>query len=239
MIHHSRVVSDWSSKMQMHRMKPIRHGLYKNINKPTNVTWEFSTQNEKCFPSHGNHLIPYYPKDPLFFPRIQSHHEQIPISTSDSDTSDMVHNHLYTSNDTLELNDKICDDDPLCDDNDGIEICFDDGLYKSVNLVDFHHPFWSESDSDFFCHKTRSSKLQSLKTFLQAFGLPDTCTVLDSTTSIADETNFLCVFSNHKPPIVILEPIMIHDHNREKTFVFFIHQLLLPIDNCFHETRSE
>ena len=77
-------------------LKPLRDGPFKIVNQPTEVTYEFLTQDGLTFHTHRNQLVPYYLQEPLLFPHIQSYNEQIPERIRDSDTSDMIPNGLYT-----------------------------------------------------------------------------------------------------------------------------------------------
>ena len=53
------------------KLLPIRHGPYKIVNKPTEVTTEPLTEDSKTFYTHRNHLILNYLKKPL----LSSHNE--------------------------------------------------------------------------------------------------------------------------------------------------------------------
>ena len=55
------------------KLKPLRIGPFKIINKISDVTYEIP--NQDCYTSHihGNHFVPYYPKEPIIFPFIQNH----------------------------------------------------------------------------------------------------------------------------------------------------------------------
>ena len=55
------------------KLKPLRNGPFKIINKPTDVTYELLTSEGFTFHTHRNHLVPYYPKEPLLFPHIQKY----------------------------------------------------------------------------------------------------------------------------------------------------------------------
>ena len=50
--------------------KPLRNGPYKILNRLSDVTYELSSQNGSTFHIHGNHLITYYPKEPLLYPNL-------------------------------------------------------------------------------------------------------------------------------------------------------------------------
>ena len=52
----------------------------------------------------------------------------------------MIRVDLYTSYETTELCRTISADHPLCKDNDETSLIFDNAIYKSVNIDDYHHP---------------------------------------------------------------------------------------------------
>ena len=86
----------------------------------------------------------------------------------------MIQNDLYTSYDTLELDNNVFDDDPFCNGYDDASMFFDNELYKSVNLNFYYHPSPSKSVSESSYHKPRSSKVQSFNNFPGKPDLPDT-----------------------------------------------------------------
>ena len=157
-------------------LKPFRNSPFKAIKKPTDVTYELLKQDGKKFHPEREHLIPYYSKEPLLSPHIQSYHEQNHVTIHDSDTLDKIQNDLHNSYDTSELVDNVFGDDLLCIDNDEPSIMFHNEMCKSVNLDDFHHSPRSKSDSKNINHKPKSSKFQSFNKFPEIFHLPDTAT---------------------------------------------------------------
>ena len=52
-------------------LKPLRMGPYKIIDRLSDVTYELLAQDGSTIHVHRNHLIPYYPKEPLF-PHLRS-----------------------------------------------------------------------------------------------------------------------------------------------------------------------
>ena len=84
-------------------LKPFRDGPFSIFNKPAEVTYEFIIEEGKKFPTEKNHFFLYSPEETLFFPHIQSYHEQNPGTTHDSDISDMIQNELYTSHEFFEF----------------------------------------------------------------------------------------------------------------------------------------
>ena len=47
------------------KLKPLRVGPYKNLDRLSDVTYELLAQDGSTVHVHTNHLIPYYPKEPL------------------------------------------------------------------------------------------------------------------------------------------------------------------------------
>ena len=119
---------------------------FKIVNKPTEVTYEVLTLKEETFLTHRNHLIPYCPKAPLFFPHFQLYNEQIPIIFNDSDTTNMIQNIFYTPYDISDFAHNVFDEDPFCKENDDQLIMFIIDLYESTKLdVNHHHHHQSKS----------------------------------------------------------------------------------------------
>ena len=54
------------------KLKPLRIGPYKIIDRLSNVTYELLAQDGSTIHVHRNHLIPYYPKEPLLYPHLRS-----------------------------------------------------------------------------------------------------------------------------------------------------------------------
>ena len=48
------------------KLKPLRIGPFKIINKLSDITYEIVNQDGYTSHIHRNHLIPYYPKEPVF-----------------------------------------------------------------------------------------------------------------------------------------------------------------------------
>ena len=53
------------------KLKPLRIGPYKSIDRLSNVTYELLAQDGSTIHVHRNHLIPYYPKEPLLYPHLR------------------------------------------------------------------------------------------------------------------------------------------------------------------------
>ena len=56
------------------KLKLLRSGPYKIINHLSEVTYELLSQDGSTFQTHRNHIIPYYPKEPIIFPYIKHYH---------------------------------------------------------------------------------------------------------------------------------------------------------------------
>ena len=54
------------------KLKPLRIGPYKIIDRLSDVTYELLSQDGSTVHVHHNHLIPYYPKEPLLYPHLRS-----------------------------------------------------------------------------------------------------------------------------------------------------------------------
>ena len=54
------------------KLKPLRIGPYKIIVRLSDVTYELLAQDGSTVHVHRNHLIPYYPKEPLLYPHLRS-----------------------------------------------------------------------------------------------------------------------------------------------------------------------
>ena len=54
------------------KLKPLRIGPYKIIDRLSDVTYEFLSQNGSTVHVHTNHLIPYYPTEPLLYLHLRS-----------------------------------------------------------------------------------------------------------------------------------------------------------------------
>ena len=65
------------------KLKPLRIGPYKIIDRLSDVTYELHAQDGSTIHVHRNNLIPYYPKEPLLYPHLRSfRHNSIPNSTT-------------------------------------------------------------------------------------------------------------------------------------------------------------
>ena len=69
-------------------MKPLRIGPFKIIVKISDITYEIG--NPDGYNSHiqRNHLVPYYPKEPIIFPFIQQYNPY--PNNDDNDNNDSI-----------------------------------------------------------------------------------------------------------------------------------------------------
>ena len=51
--------------------KPLRIGPYKILDRLSDVTYELLAQDGSTLHVHRNHLMPYYPKEPLLYPHLR------------------------------------------------------------------------------------------------------------------------------------------------------------------------
>ena len=49
------------------KLKPLRIGPYKILNHLSEVTYELLSQDGSTFQTHRNHILQYYPKEPIIF----------------------------------------------------------------------------------------------------------------------------------------------------------------------------
>ena len=54
------------------KLKPLRIGPYKIIDRLSDVTYELLSQDGSTIHVHRNHMIPYYPKEPLIYPHLRN-----------------------------------------------------------------------------------------------------------------------------------------------------------------------
>ena len=59
------------------KVKPLRIGPFKIVNKISDITYEIVNQDGYTSHIHRNHLIPYYPKEPIIFPFLQQYNPHL------------------------------------------------------------------------------------------------------------------------------------------------------------------
>ena len=107
------------------KLKTLRNARFKIINKHTEVTLELLPQDGKTFHTHKKLLIPYFSKETLLFPQIESYKEQNIEKDQDSETSHMIQNDLFTSCHSFEFDDNVFHDEPFCNTDDDQSIMLD------------------------------------------------------------------------------------------------------------------
>ena len=73
------------------KLKPLRIGPFKITNKLSDITYEIVNQDGYTSHIHRNHLIPYYPKEPVIFPFIQQYNPHL-FNDCHSNTNDQIFN---------------------------------------------------------------------------------------------------------------------------------------------------
>ena len=81
--------------------KPLRIGPYKILDRLSDVIYELYSQDGTTFHLHRNHLLPYYPKEPLLYPHLRNF-----MRFSDSINSDIPKHNKYAKSDSSP---SICD----------------------------------------------------------------------------------------------------------------------------------
>ena len=120
----------------MGKLKRLRNVPFEIFNKPTEVTHELLKQDEKTFHTYRNHLIPFFPEEPLLFPHIQIYEEQQLERIQDPDTSGMIQNNSNTSCDNSESDDNVFEHYPFCNDIDDQSFMLDTSYLYSNSQVD-------------------------------------------------------------------------------------------------------
>ena len=101
-----------------------------------------------------------------------------------------VQNDFFTSYDNSESDDKVFDGDPFCNEDDDQWKMFDNDLYKStVADSHYHQPRPKFVSENLYC-KSRYSRLRPWNKFPKKFVFPDSDTVYDSPTSVANHSKY-------------------------------------------------
>ena len=73
------------------KLKPLRIGPFKIINKISDITYEIVNQDGYTSHIHRNHLVPYYPKKPIIFPFLQQYNpHSINTNYNNPDLNDLI-----------------------------------------------------------------------------------------------------------------------------------------------------
>ena len=92
------------------KLKPLRIGPFKIINKISDITYEIVNQNGYTSHIHRNHLVPYYPKEPLIFSFIQNYNPHSFDKNTDnnnSSTNDSINPFITLSDEEQLVEDEI------------------------------------------------------------------------------------------------------------------------------------
>ena len=81
------------------KLKPLRIGPYKIIDRLSDVTNELLSQDGSTVQVYRNHLVPYYPKEPLLYPHLRSF-----MSFSDSTQFQIPQPIKYANSDSSPFN---------------------------------------------------------------------------------------------------------------------------------------
>ena len=82
------------------KLKPLRIGPYKILKHLSEVTYELLSQDGSTFQTHRNHILPYYPKEPIIFPYIK-HYHSTPSLINNPDTD--PHQDTFSQFSSLDL----------------------------------------------------------------------------------------------------------------------------------------
>ena len=77
------------------KLKPLRTGPYKILDRLSDVTYELLSQDGSTFHIHRNNLIPHYPKEPLLYPHVRNF-----MRFSDSINADIPKPTKYANSDS-------------------------------------------------------------------------------------------------------------------------------------------
>ena len=87
-------------------MKPLRIGPFKIINKISDITYEIVNQDGYTSQIQRNHLVPYYPKEPIIFPFLQQYNpHSINNNYNDSHLNDPLQSCDFLSDEEQSIGD--------------------------------------------------------------------------------------------------------------------------------------
>ena len=76
------------------------------VNKVSDITYEIVNQDGYTYPIHRNHLVPYYPKEPIIFPFLQQYKPySINNSYNNSDLNDPIQSFDFLSDEERSIDD--------------------------------------------------------------------------------------------------------------------------------------
>ena len=88
------------------KLKPLRIGPFKIISKISDITYEIVNQDGYTSHIHRNHLVPYYPKEPIIFLFLQQYNPHSSNNNyNDSDLNDPLQSFDFLSDEEQSFND--------------------------------------------------------------------------------------------------------------------------------------
>ena len=88
------------------KLKPLRIGPFKIINKISDITYEIVNQDGYTSHVHRNHLVPYFPKEPISFPFLQQYNSHANNDNyNDSDLNDPLQSFDFLSDEEQSIDD--------------------------------------------------------------------------------------------------------------------------------------
>ena len=88
------------------KLKPLRIGPFKIINKVSDITYEIVNQDGYTSHIHRNHLVPYYPKEPIIFPFLQQYNpHSFHSKYNNSDLNDPILSFDFLSDEEQSIDD--------------------------------------------------------------------------------------------------------------------------------------
>ena len=90
----------------LEKLRPLRIGPFKIINKVSDITYEIVNQDGYTSHIHRNHLVPYYPKEPIIFPFLQQYNpHSINTNYNNSDLNDPIQFFDFLSDEEQSIDD--------------------------------------------------------------------------------------------------------------------------------------
>ena len=130
------------------KLKLLRIGPYKIIDRLSDVTYELPSQDGSTIHVHRNHLIPYYPKEPLIYPHLRDF-----MRFSDTTQIQVPQPIKYANSDSSPFN----SDESLSDDDSQTSMTpfsTDDSSQKTITpsstVTPYNTPFVPSSRSTLF-----------------------------------------------------------------------------------------
>ena len=129
------------------KLKPLRNGPFKIINKISDITYEIVNQDGYTSHIHRNHLVPYCPKKPIIFPFIQKFNPHSTDYNTDNNNS--------STNDSKNLFVSFSDEEQLVED----EITNSNEETETPSTIDFQPESFSQYSSFPYQQKKTTNQL--------------------------------------------------------------------------------